>query len=265
MALPFTKDQAVDVALFVLHHAPGVDSLKATQIVELALDPALRAFWVQKKIALPWLPSDDRHAFASQFALKLNSYRDNTPATKRIIDGQTSGWKLGHSAAKRLFEFVPSLKKPSTDQHLGLAGEYAVMSELLALNWSVAKPPFDDGVDLFATQDNKVRTVQVKTATLASLGDGVMTFSGSTNSLKHYDSISHYYVLVFRLIAGKRWQNSYYICDSNEFSHMLNSLRPPDCESKKWSLRIHRVNGRFLAGNSHDITDDLDRFDKRFK
>lgn len=73
MALLFTKEQAVDVALFVLHHAPGVDSLKAAQIVELALDPTLRPFWVQKKIALPWLPSDDRPAFASQFALKLNS------------------------------------------------------------------------------------------------------------------------------------------------------------------------------------------------
>ncbi len=265
MAIPLAKEQAVDIALFVLHHAPGVDSLKASQIVDLALDPMLRAFWVQNQIVLPWLPSDDKHSFSSQLANRLRNHVENASISKRVVDGKATGWKLGQAAAKQLMVLVPSLKVPNTDQHLGLAGEYAVMSELLARNWSVAKPPFDDGVDLFATQDNKVRTVQVKTATLASLGDGVMTFSGSTNSLKHYDSISHYYILVFRLIAGTRWQNNYYICDSNEFSQLLNSLGSPDFDRKKWSLRIHRVNGRFLVGNDQDITEALDRFDKRFK
>ena len=204
-------------------------------------------------------------AFAAQLAKKLKSHVDKTPLSKHVIDGKaTTGWKLGQAAGRRLIAFAPSLEVPSTEQHLGLAGEFAVMSELLALNWSVAKPPLDDGVDLFATQRHKIRTIQVKTAKLTSLGDGVMAFSGSMNSLKHYQSISHYYVLVFRLIAGTRWQNTYYICNSTQFDHVVNAMGMFDPVNQKWNLKVHRKNGRFLISGSNDITEELDRFETRF-
>lgn len=260
-----TNDDAVNLALFVLHHAStDAKSLKAGEILRLALEPNLRGFWAQKEIDLPWGEQADRAAFAAQLARKLGAHIRDTTGRRRMVDGTANGWKLGPAAASRLTEFVPSLKVPSTSQHLGLSGEYAVMSELLALDWSVAKPPFDNGIDLFATQAANIRTVQVKTAKLKKLGDGAMAFSGSLDSLTLYNNVSHYYVLVFRLIAGTRWQNTYYICRSSEFSQLLHTLGTLDHEKKKWVLHVHRVNGRFLLAGSRDITDELDRFESRF-
>ena len=259
-----TVDDAINIAVFVLHHSP-VRSLKAGEIVKIALDPILRSFWVQKGIALPWLDSEDKSSFAAQLAMKLNAHVANTGKGKRVIEGTATAWKHGPSAGVRLVAFVPSLRAPSTSQHLGLAGEYAVMSELLALDWSVAKPPFDNGVDLFATKDGHVRTVQVKTAKLTNLGDGVMTFSGSLSSTILFDSNNHYYVLVFRLIAGTRWMNTFYVCRSSKFTQLLNSLAEMDGERSKWVLQVKRVNGRFIVAGSKDITDELDRLESRFE
>jgi len=260
-----TNEDAVNLALFVLHHAsPDEKSLKAGVILQLAMDPNLRGFWTQKEIDLPWGDQTLQAPFAAQFARKLGAHVRDTARGSRIVDGTANGWKLGPAAGLKLTEFVPSLRAPSTTQHLGLAGEYAVMSELLALDWSVAKPPFDNGIDLFATQAANIRTVQVKTAKLKKLGDGVMAFSGSLDSLTLYNNVSHYYVLVFRLIAGTRWQNTYYICRSSEFSQLLHALGTLDHERKKWTLHVHRANGRFLIAGSRDITNELDRFESRF-
>lgn len=260
-----TNEDAVNLALFVLHHAsPDEKSLRAGVILQLAMDQNLRGFWAQKGIDLPWGDQTLQAPFAAQFARKLSVHVRDTAKGRRIVDGTANGWKLGPAAGLRLTEFAPSLKSPSTSQHLGLAGEYAVMSELLALDWSVAKPPFDNGIDLFATRAANIRTVQVKTALLKKLGDGVMTFSGSLDSLTLYNNVSHYYVLVFRLIAGTRWQNTYYICRSSEFSQMLHDLGKLDHEKKKWFLNVQRGNGRFLLAGSKDITDELDRFESRF-
>lgn len=260
-----TTDDAVNLALFVLHNAnPERRKLKAGEILRLAMEPNLRGFWAQKEIDLPWGEQTDRATFTAQLARKLAAHVRETAGGRCIVDGTSNGWKLGPAAGLRLTAFAPSLKMPSTSQHRGLAGEYAVMSELLALDWSVAKPPFDNGIDLFATQAANIRTVQVKTALLKKLGDGVMAFSGSTDSLALYNNVNHYYVLVFRLIAGTRWQNTYFICRSSEFSHLLHDLGELDHESKKWVLHVHRVNGRFLIAGSRDITNELDRFETRF-
>lgn len=260
-----TIEDAVNLALFVLHHAsPDESSLKAGVILQRAMDPNLRGFWAQKEIDLPWGEQADRSSFAAQLAKKLGVHVKEKAKGSRIVDGTANGWKLGPAAGLRLTEFVPSLRAPSTTQHLGLAGEYAVISELLALDWSVAKPPFDNGIDLFATQAANIRTVQVKTAKLKKLGDGEMAFSGSLDSLTLYNNVNHYYVLVFRLIAGTRWQNTYYICRSSEFSQLLHALGKLDHEKKKWTLLVHRVNGRFWIGRTKDITNELDRFESRF-
>jgi hypothetical protein len=260
-----TVDDAINIAVFVLHHSGGVTSLTAGEIVSNALDPNLRSFWTQAGIDLPWLESEDNSSFAAQLAKRLRAHVDGTGAGSRIVDGTRNGWKLGHRAGVRLSAFVPSLRVPSSSQHLGLAGEYAVMSELLALDWSVAKPPFDNGVDLFATKNGLVRTVQVKTAKLTNLGDGVMSFSGSLDSHNLYDNNSHYYVLVFRLIAGTRWLNTFYVCRSTAFTQLLTSLGKMDREKSKWVLPVNRVNGRFVVAGSKDITDDMDRLESRFE
>lgn len=260
-----TVDDAINIAVFVLHHSPGVNTLTAGEAVHVALDPNLRSFWMQKGIQLPWLESEDKSSFAAELARKLKSHTESVSIPARIVDGTKKGWKLGKKAGVRLAAFVPGLRVPSSSQHLGLAGEYAVMSELLALDWSVAKPPFDNGIDLFATKHGLVRTVQVKTAKSTNLGDSVMTFSGSLNSHNMYDGNNHYYVLVFRLIAGTRWLNTFYVCRSSAFAQILNSLGQLDSEKAKWSLQIKRSNGRFLVAGSSDITDDLDRFESRFE
>ena len=57
--------------------------------------------------------------------------------------------------------------------HLGRAGEFAAMSEILARGWNVAIPEVDMGSDVFVAQDDGTRLtrVQVKTSQ-ATLREG---------------------------------------------------------------------------------------------
>ena len=147
---------------------------------------------------------------------------------------------------------------------IGLAGEYAVMSELLALGWNAAKPPHDNGVDLFATRSGEIRTVQVKTATLGTLGDGTMRFSGSRRAHFDYNNVQHYYVLVFRTIAGTRWQNNFFVCRSHDFDRLISRYARYSANGEKWTIEVSRKGQSFLVGSEKEITDELDRLQERF-
>ncbi len=151
-----------------------------------------------------------------------------------------------------------------TPQHLGAAGEYAVMSELAANGWNVAKLALDDGVDVFATKAGDVRTVQVKTATLLSLGDGSMQFTGSLASSGKFQSVTHYYVLVFRLRNGQDWSNTYFIERSAPFMEMVYQYGRPNQDNGKWSIKVARKGHRFFIEGTKDITEHLGQFATRF-
>ena len=258
-----TEEDALKIAVYVLHHSDE-DKLRAGEIISRALNPSLRALWSGQSIELPWQADADQNTVAANFARRLAQHvRAKSPAA-RVIEGTTTGWKIGPKAALHLIDVTPTLQVTTSKLYLGLSGEYAVMSELLALDWNVAKPPLDNGVDLFATKKGEVRTVQVKTATLKNLGDGRLQFSGSKKSHDLYNTNDHYYILVFRLIAGTRWQNTFYVCRSAKFDQLLHTVGELDADRDKWTLSIQRQGNKFLVGGVKDITDDLDRLETRF-
>jgi len=260
-----TESDCLNLATYVLFVAgDGIGKLKAGQILEKALDPSLKAFWQQKGVVLPWADGLDHAKVASDIARRLKGYVISTPQHKRIIDGAISGWKLGPKAGQHLGSLVPEMATAPSNLHLGVAGEYAVMSELAATGWNVAKLALDDGVDVFATKGAAVRTVQVKTSKMQLLGDGKMQFSGSITSSATYASINHYFVLVFRQISGQGWSNTFFIERSNDFGHTINQFGQPNHQTGKWTLDVVRRGHRFFIGGTRDITEHLGQFATRF-
>jgi hypothetical protein len=258
-----TVDDALKVAVYVLQHSTS-RRLKAGEITSAAMESDLRALWSRLGIEVPREDESDRAAFAAALSVRLNKHVRETPASQLVIDGSTSGWKLGPRAGSHLIDVAPMLRVTTSKQHIGLAGEYAVMSELLLLDWNVAKPPFDNGVDIFATKDGEVRTVQVKTATSNRLGDCRFSFSGSRRAHNQYNNVHHYYVLVFRTIAGSMWRNSLFVCTASSFDRYLHAYGRFNQDRDSWQLVVDRVGERWLLNGEKDITGDLDQLQSRF-
>ncbi|ARV17036.1 hypothetical protein AEP_00070 [Curvibacter sp. AEP1-3] len=258
-----TEEQALMIAVFVLHHDQE-SKLRSSEILRKAIVPELRQTWQSQGIELPWHDQSSLHDLAARFSRLLNRHVDNVPASRRQIDGNTNGWKLGPNAGSTVTATTPTLVVTDDTTLIGLSGEYAVMSEILAIGWNAAKPSHDNGVDLFATRKGEIRTVQVKTATLSQLGDGTMRFTGSTRAHQDYNNVQHYYVLVFRTIAGTRWQNNYFVCRSHDFDRLISRYARKNSSGEKWTIEVIRKGHSFLVGGEKDITDKLDRFQERF-
>lgn len=260
-----TDDQAIKIAAYVLHHKEPGTRLKSKEILELAFSPEHRAMWVREGIDAPPAGSADLTNWAVRLTQALKRHVEGTRANRRVVNRYAdNSWKLGPGAGATVAAVLPELRVTESRQLLGLAGEHAVMSELFACGWSSAKPPFDDGVDLVTTRNGEIRTVQVKTATLTSLGDGIMSFSGSWRANHDYSNVRHYYVLVMRTMAGSRWQNNFYVERAVLFDRSLQTHARTSENGEKWTLDVRRRNGRFLLGDSVDITDDLDKIQDRF-
>ncbi len=221
--------------------------------------------WVRDGVDPPVAGSGDLTNWAVRLTQALKRHVDITPPRKQVVNRYANNsWKLGLGAGATVAAVLPELRVTGSRQLLGLAGEHAVMSELFACGWSSAKPPFDDGVDLFTTRNGEIRTVQVKTATLSSLGDGVMTFSGAWRANRDYSNVRHYYVLVMRTMAGSRWQNNFYVESAVPFDRLLQTHARTSESGEKWTLEVRRQDGRFLLGDAVDITNDLDKIQERF-
>ncbi len=65
-------------------------------------------------------------------------------------------------------EVVSEEKQKKDTNYFGKAGEYAVMSELLFMNFNANNMSVDDGIDIIASKDNNFYFIQVKTVTLKS-------------------------------------------------------------------------------------------------
>lgn len=257
-----TEEQALKLASYVLHHEQG--RYRSGEIVAKAMNAALRQMWVAQDILLPW---DEPHRVpdvSAKLTRLLKKHVENASPARRQVDGNANGWKLGARAGSFISSTVPTLQVTDDRALIGLAGEYAVMSELLALGWNVAKPPFDNGVDLFATRGGEIRTVQVKTATLTQLGDGTMSFTGSVRAHDDYNNVRHYYVLVMRTMAGTRWQNNFYVSPSLDFSRVVANARRSS-DGTKWTVTVNRASDKFLMDGQEDITPNLDRLQERFR
>ena len=200
----------------------------------------------------------DVHALSSKITSTINSHVKNSSAKNCMIGGsRTGGWKPTAAAGQLIGLTHLDLKRPADTQFTGLAGEYAVMSELLACDWNVAKLPHDDGVDLIATKGAQLRTIQVKTA--HAFSGKTYTFSAGRRAHDQHTAIHHYYVLVIRSLQGNRYINDFLILNSQAILELTVSgdIRPGD--ERSWKIVVKAETGKVYIG-SKDYTNRLNRF-----
>ena len=134
----------------------------------------------------------------------------------------------GHSNKLTFYKFIkPKVHKTpiltsadnetSDTNNKGCAGEYAVMSELLFLNFDVNLMSVDRGKDIIAHKDGEYYFVQVKTTNLNK--DGQATWYIPKATLNSFFSDNRMrYVLVARCLAYGKQQNRYFCFTNSEIS-----------------------------------------------
>lgn len=104
---------------------------------------------------------------------------------------------------------VEDALKELTDKssHLGRAGQFATMAELLARGWNVSVPEVDVGDDVFVARDDatELTRVQVKTASPSPRDEGfVVTFKLSADQVRRAGNVP--LVFVFAVPIEARWE-----------------------------------------------------------
>lgn len=94
--------------------------------------------------------------------------------------------------------------------HIGRAGQFAAMAEILARGWNVAIPEVDVGDDVFVAQDDGARLTRVQLKTTAADESGTGTWVSGTIKLP-YDQLMREDEAVpltyaFAIRCGGRWE-----------------------------------------------------------
>jgi hypothetical protein len=248
------QEQILQLIVHVLH-AMGASS-KSTAIAEYAMSPSFTRHAIGHSFDLHAF--SDVHALSSKITSTISSHkRDSSPRSCMIEGSKSGGWRLTAAAGQMLGLTHQDLQRPADTQFTGLAGEYAVMSELLACDWNVAKLPHDDGVDLVATRGALLRTVQVKTA--HAFSGHTYTFSVNRRAHDQHTAIHHYYVLVIRSIQGQRHINDFLVLSSHAILDLQVSGAVRATGEKNWQIVVKAEGGKVHIGNK-DCTDKLNRF-----
>lgn len=257
--MTMNHEQTIDLITQVLH-AKG-EPLRALAIAEYALSGQLRVSKLDSRIDLARFP--DSYALASHLTVQTKCHIRKTPRHKCVVQ-QVPGGRvaLGPWAAKSLKVSCIDLQPPADTQFTGLAGEYAVMSELLACDWNVAKLPHDDGTDVIATRGTDLRTVQVKTA--HAINGNNYVFQVSKRADEDHASLKHYYVLVLRSIQGFRYVNDFLVLNHFLIGHLKISGAVNPGPKATWHIQVRVTDGRVDIGGV-DCTDYLNRFRTTFK
>ena len=160
MTIP--RDETIKLATYVLFMEGVGGRLSSSEIAERALGSRLTQL---REMYLPISLEIDRFELARQISVALSAHLKNTPAGRRSVVGtRNSGWKIGPQGPALLRQNNRTFATPSSTQHTGAVGEFAVLSELIACDWNAARLAVDDGIDIFAVKGQHTRTVQVKTA-----------------------------------------------------------------------------------------------------
>jgi len=257
--MALTSDDAVTLGVHVLNTLQH--PAKTGQIAAFALQPQFRAHCAQHALDLSGYDSEIE--LAAHIGRSFSRHCASTPQSRQAVQKAAGVWSLGPGASAHLQSTNVELQRPSDNQFTGLAGEYAVMSELLACSWNVAKFPHDDGVDIVATKDGSMRTVQVKTAHGTGRGHQTFSFSVSSRAHEQYSGVQHYYVLVLRRIVGPRWLNDCIILNVHDLNDLLVHGNVDRGDRDSFRIGVRLEGARFLIGE-RDVSAKVNRFQTLF-
>lgn len=253
-------EQTLQLVVHVLHASH--EAMKPTDIAKRALHADFRRHCVQHGFNLEAF--HDEFDLGQHFGRCIARHLRTATAARQVVAGSRSaGWTVGKGGMSSLRASHQDLMRPADTQFSGLVGEYAVMSELLACNWNVAKLPHDDGVDIVATKSGQLRTVQVKTAHAAN-GTGKFTFNVQRRAHEAYDSVSHYYVLVLRRIHGPRYINEFLILNSRDIHELTAAGAVPPTERDAWQIVV-RLEGGLPFVENENLSTKANRFGTLFR
>lgn len=259
-----TDEQLVTVATRVLVSLPGQERLTAGQIAEQAYgdDAYLRKF-SELDIDLRAYPSATD--LAVDLSKALRRHTNQHPARRnRAVDGTRTGWFLGAAGQSLLRRLDPDRARPPTKQHVGKAGEYAVISELIFSGWNAIQLPVDDGADVVATRGHDIRTVQVKTATASGNGQDTFTFRIDRAAHVRYAGVHHYYAFVVRRFDGWRWLNDILVLSSHDVERLRHDGLLSGADGTAWMLSVEVRSARFFI-RDYDCSDQVNALITRFK
>lgn len=141
--------------------------------------------------------------------------------------------------------------------YTGKAGEHLVCSELLFRGFNASIMSVDVGMDIIATKDNKLFSIQVKTANLNKFNTYV--FDVRKVSFERHDSGNIYYIFVLR---GEK-ETNFLILPFHEMEKKVNEkaiLSVGNNLRYRVNIRL-RNNDIFLGTKEHQMNYYLNRWD----
>jgi hypothetical protein len=258
------EDAALKIAVQVLFTS-GAKKLTAAEIVAIALRPESLQQW--RMMGLEFAADPDHFDLARSIGATLSRHVAGNSATRRMIDGTRRGWTLGPKANTVLSAARADFAPSESSQFIGLAGEYAVISELLASDWNATKLPFDDGVDVVATQRHEIRTLQVKTAHAVQINPERFQFQINREAHEKYANIRHYYVLVLRRRLPYRWLNDFMLLSTSDVESFNERGAFYGGDNGRWMVMVEIRGERYLMRgmDEFDVTDRMNSFKTRFR
>lgn len=245
-----SPDQCVQLAALVLLRFPDT-SFTAGEIAEHLLTDAFRPDWASLGLS-SW--QVDRHELAMRLGKALKSHANGNNGSTGAIQGRSNNtWTFGNGVRRFLTGAHADFQDISR-MHLGMVGEFAVISELLARGWNAGKLPVDDGVDVVATRDKELRTFQVKTARAKKEYPEEFSFTIDVAAHERFAHISHFYMLVMRRYLVRRWVNDFLIIRSNDLMPWTQRDDSDGIEKLHVSVSIERED--YLLGSTRRVVSD---------
>lgn len=142
--------------------------------------------------------------------LSKEAKRKGSRIGRLIVKGvpKKGTYRLKKKLTPKIIKLPPPQIGVST-AHVGMAGENAVLSELLFYGYNAAKMQVDDGIDIVASKDKTFFHIQVKTSTEQK--GGKFYFKIKRDRLLAKAGISTFYVFVLRRDTPDRYANDYLI------------------------------------------------------
>lgn len=144
--------------------------------------------------------------------------------------------------------------------HIGKAGEFAVVSELLFRGYNANSMTVDDGIDIFASKDEHFFLIQVKTT---AYKDNVFTINIEKNSYQKYNASYIFYVIVIRCINNNLPVNQYLILGARDIEKLAANNLIGQTE-KCFTISLRQANGDICisrGGKTESVKFHLNNFD----